>query len=103
NPPFPHKKTDTPSEHFVDGALDGLHNRGRLAVILPTSLLVKKSKGAWRKRVLAKNRLVAVCQLPDELFQPYASATTSIVVLEKGVKHDPSKASIFVRLQHDGL
>lgn len=103
NPPFPHKKTDTPSEDFVDRALVGLRHRGRLAVILPTSLIVKKSKGAWRKKILAKNRLVAVCQLPDELFQPYASATTSIVVIEKGVKHDPAQAPIFVRLHHDGL
>jgi hypothetical protein len=47
--------------------------------------------------------LLAVCQLPDELFQPYASATTSVVVLEKGVKHDPSIATVFVRLHHDGL
>ncbi|MBO9853980.1 N-6 DNA methylase [Xanthomonas phaseoli] len=103
NPPFPHKKTDTPSEGFVDRALDGLHNRGRLAVILPTSLIVKKSKGAWRKKILSNNRLVAVCQLPDELFQPYASATTSIVVLEKGVRHDSKKSPMFVRLHHDGL
>ena len=103
NPPFPHKMTDTPSEDFVDRALEGLRNRGRLAVILPTSLIVKKSKGAWRKRILSKNRLVAVCQLPDELFQPYASATTSIVVLEKGVKHDSSQRPMFVRLHNDGL
>jgi len=81
NPPFPHKQTDTPSEAFVDRGLQGLRNRGRLAVILPTSLLVKRSKGEWRKQILAKNRLVAVCQLPDELFQPYASATTSVVIV----------------------
>ncbi|MFH1599623.1 MAG: N-6 DNA methylase [Pseudomonadota bacterium] len=103
NPPFPHKKTDTPSERFVERALEGLKNRGRLAVILPTSILVKKSKGGWRKKILKKNRLVAVCQLPDELFQPYAAATTSIVIIEKGVKHDPKVSTIFVRLNHDGL
>lgn len=103
NPPFPHKQTDTPSEAFVDRGLQGLRNRGRLAVILPTSLIVKRSKGEWRKRILAKNRLVAVCQLPDELFQPYASATTSIVIIEKGVKHDPAHRPMFVRLNNDGL
>ncbi len=103
NPPFPHKQTDTPSETFVDRGLQGLRNRGRLAVILPTSLIVKRSKGEWRKRILAKNRLVAVCQLPDELFQPYASATTSIVIIEKGVKHDPTQRPMFVRLNNDGL
>lgn len=103
NPPFPHKKTDTPPEKFVERALEGLKHRGRLAVILPTSILVKKDKGEWRKKILSKNRLVAVCQLPDELFQPYAAATTSIVILEKGTKHDPAVATTFVRLNHDGL
>lgn len=103
NPPFPHKQTDTPSELFVNRGLQGLKNRGRLAVILPTSLIVKKSKGEWRQSVLANNRLIAVCQLPDELFQPYASATTSIVILEKGIKHDDSQRPIFVRLMNDGL
>lgn len=103
NPPFPHKKTDTPSERFVERALEGLKHRGRLAVILPTSILVKKDKGAWRKKILSKNRLVAVCQLPDELFQPYAAATTSILVFEKGIKHDSKVATTFVRLHHDGM
>lgn len=103
NPPFPHKKTDTPSEKFVERALEGLKHRGRLAVILPTSILVKKDKGEWRKKILSKNRLVAVCQLPDELFQPYAAATTSIVILEKGTKHNSTIATTFVRLNHDGL
>ncbi len=103
NPPFPHKKTDTPTEAFVERALEGLGRAGRLAVILPTSLLVKKDKGEWRARVLKQNTLVAVCQLPDELFQPFASATTSIVVLEKGLPHEKRRKTLFVRLQHDGL
>ena len=103
NPPFPHKKTDTPAEDFVERGLDGLAPRGRLAVILPTSLLAKKPKAPWRTKILKNNRLVAVCQLPDELFQPFAATTTSVVVLEKGVPHSPRKATTFVRMNHDGL
>lgn len=103
NPPFPHKKTDTPPEEFVERALEALGRRGKLAVILPTSLLVKKPIGAWRKKLLRTNTLLGVCQLPDELFQPFASATTSVVLLEKGVPHDPKRKSIFVRVQYDGL
>ncbi|WP_197277653.1 class I SAM-dependent DNA methyltransferase [Novosphingobium sp. KN65.2] len=102
NPPFPHKKTDTAAEDFVDLALNGLKRNGKLAVILPTSILVKKDKGAWRERILKNNTLVASIQLPDELFQPYASATTSIIFLEKGVPHSSSRKSVFVRLHHDG-
>jgi type I restriction-modification system DNA methylase subunit len=103
NPPFPHKKTDTPPQLFVERALQALEARGMLAVILPTSLIVKKSIGPWRKKILKNNTLVAAVQLPDELFQPYASATTSVIVLEKGIPHSARKKTVFGRIQYDGL
>lgn len=103
NPPFPHEKTDDPSEKFVDRALDGLQDRGKLAVILPTGLIVKPGTREWRKKILSHHSLLAVCQLPDELFQPFASATTSFVVIEKGVPHNPKHKTAFVRLRYDGL
>jgi predicted RNA methylase len=103
NPPFPHKQTDVPPQVFVERALEALESRGLLAVILPTSLIVKKDIGEWRARILRFHSLEAVCQLPDELFQPYASTTTSIVVIRKGVPHSNRKKSVFVRLQYDGF
>ena len=103
NPPFPHKNTDTPVEDFIERSLEGLHHGGRLAVIVPSSLLSKASRGAWRQRILAKNTLTAVCELPDELFQPFASVTTSIVFLTKGRPHSAKRRTMFVRIRHDGL
>lgn len=103
NPPFPHAKTDTPVEKFLNRALEALQDRGRLAIILPMSLLVKKDKGDWREGLLERNTLLAVVQLPDEVFQPFASATTAFVVFEKGIPHNPKRKSIFVRLHYDGL
>lgn len=103
NPPFPHEKTDVPPERFVERALEGLRVRGKLAVILPTSLLVKADRGQWRGGVLKNNTLLGVCQMPDELFQPFASSTTSIVVIQKGIPHDSRQRTAFVRLQYDGL
>lgn len=103
NPPFPHAKTDTPVEKFLERALEGLKDRGKLAIILPMSLLVKKDKGAWRERILEQNSLLAVVQLPNELFQPFASATTAFVVIEKGVPHNSRRHTTFVRLHYDGL
>ena len=103
NPPFPHKKTDVPPERFVERSLEGLAMRGRLAIILPNSLLVKPGKRAWRERLLSSHSLLAVCQMPDELFQPFASSTTSVVLLQKGVPHAPRRKTVFVRVQHDGL
>lgn len=103
NPPFPHKKTDIPPQLFIEKALEALKNRGKLAVILPTSYLVKREYEDWREKVLQKNTLLAVCELPDEIFQPFASATTAVVVLEKGIPHSKSVATSFVRIHYDGL
>ena len=103
NPPFPHKNTDTPVERFIERSMEGLHHGGRLAVIVPASLLSKSSKGKWREKILSRNTLTAICQLPDELFQPFASVTTAIVFLTKGRAHPATRRTVFVRLQHDGL
>jgi hypothetical protein len=103
NPPFPHKKTDTPPEKFVDRGLEALGQRGQLAMIVPGSLLVKQPKGKWRARVLKSNSLKAVITLPSELFQPYASATTALVVIEKGVKQDRQSQTFFARVTNDGF
>lgn len=104
NPPFPHRNTDTPVERFVERGLEGLRLGGKLAVIVPSSLLSKGGgKGRWRGRILRRHSLLAVCQLPDELFQPFASITTSMILLEKGRPHRPRRRTAFVRLRHDGL
>lgn len=102
NPPFPHKKTDDPPEKFVSRALEGLKRRGLAAIIVPSSLLVKQAKKAWRVDTLRTNRLEAVFTLPTELFQPYASATTVILVLRKGVPHGDHD-TFFCRITNDGF
>ena len=105
NPPFPHRKTDTPPLEFVDRLLEGLQQRGRLAVICPVALTVKMSKREknWRCRVLRNNTLEAVIGLPDELFQPFASANTVIIVLTCGIPHDYSRPVFFARIEKDGF
>jgi len=103
NPPYPHKKTDTPTEVFVERALEGLQQGGRLAAIIPLSLLVKSDKAAWRRSILANNTLEAAIKLPDELFQPYAQPYTVIVYLRKGIPHPKNKPVFFGRIENDGF
>lgn len=103
NPPYPHKKTDAPSEAFVARALEGLAQGGRLAAVIPQSLLVKGPKAAWRKALVAKHTLEAVIQMPDELFEPYASATTAVIYVRKGVPHPKGKHVFFARVANDGF
>ncbi|MFH0958672.1 MAG: N-6 DNA methylase, partial [Pseudomonadota bacterium] len=103
NPPFPHEKTDTPPDQFIDRALEGLRHRGRLAVIVPMQILVRRDKAIWRDKILAQNTLDAIITLPDELFQPYASSNTNIVVITKGVPHQENKPVFFARIDNDGF
>ncbi|MHB1630660.1 MAG: N-6 DNA methylase [Acidithiobacillus sp.] len=103
NPPFPHKATDVPPERFVEKALEALHTRGKLAVVLPTSMVVKKSYSGWRRSLLGEHTLRAVIELPHETFQPFASATTCVLLIEKGIPHNRLAATSFVRVQYDGL
>jgi len=103
NPPFPHEATDVSPEDFVARALEGLRHKGLFAAIIPQSLMVKKDKQRWRDGLLTKNTLCGVIALPDELFQPFAAATTAILILEKGVPHAANRKVFFARIENDGL
>jgi len=103
NPPFPHKKTDTPPERFVERALEGLKQGGKLAMIVPRSLAVKREKQGWREGLLKKHTLDGVIKLPDQLFQPYASVYPAILLITKGVPHSATKSTFFARIENDGL
>ena len=104
NPPYPHKKTDAPTESFVNRGLEGLAQGGRLAAVIPQSRLVKGGQvKKWRAGLLAKHTLEAVVQMPDYLFQPYASATTAIIYLRKGIPHPKNRRVFFGRVENDGF
>lgn len=99
NPPFPHKKTDTPPTKFIDRALSVLSNKGFVVSVVPYSLLIRTRE--WHRQVLKQNRLVFVATMPPDLFKPYASFNTAIIALQKGVPHDDAKV-FFARLYNDG-
>ena len=101
NPPFPHAKTDTPPERFLSRALEGLQQRGRLGVVVPRSMLSKVTN--WHEAVLEKNTLDAVIILPDELFAPYASSYTAVVLMTKGIKHSKNHKVFWGRIENDGF
>ena len=100
NPPFPHKKTDTPTTNFIDRALASVKKRGHLATIVPYSLLVNTRE--WHQQILRKHSLVFVATLPADLFNPYASFNTAILVLQKGIPHE-GKPVYFARISNDGF
>lgn len=102
NPPFPHRRTDTPPEAFVERALEGLKNGGRLAIIIPTSLLVKKEMREWRDGIRRKNRIDGIISFERELWHPYADSVTSVLLITKGVPHRDDVPVFFAKVRNDG-
>jgi len=101
NPPFPHAKTDTPPERFISRSLEGLRHRGRMGAVVPRSLMSKQT--AWHASVLNGNTLDGVIVLPDELFAPYASSYTVVLMMTKGIKHKSDHEVFFCRIENDGF
>lgn len=101
NPPFPHAKTDTPPERFISRSLEGLRHRGRMGAVVPRSLMSKQT--AWHTSVLNGNTLDGVIVLPDELFAPYASSYTVVLMMTKGIKHKSNHEVFFCRIENDGF
>jgi len=99
NPPFPHKKTDASATDFIDRGLKSLKNRGILASIVPYSLLVKSTE--WHRQILKNNTLCFVATLPADLFNPYASYNTAIIMIQKGIPH-ATKKTFVCRMYNDG-
>lgn len=101
NPPFPHKKkTDIPTTDFLDRGLKSLAKRGILAAVVPYSLLVKTNN--WHKKILKNNTLYFVATLPSDVFQPYATYDTAILMIQKGIPHD-GKKTFMARIFNDGF
>jgi hypothetical protein len=103
NPPFPHAKTDTPPERFIDRALEGLQHRGRLGIIVPRSMLNLPKQANWREKVLEHNTLDGVIILPDDLFEPFASSYTAVLLMTKGIKHSGGHPIFFAHVENDGF
>lgn len=99
NPPFPHKKTDTPATDFIDRGMSSLRKRGVLAAVVPYSLLVRLKP--WHKNIIKNNNILFIATLPPDLFNPYASYNTAILVIEKGVPQADKKTFV-CRISNDG-
>lgn len=100
NPPFPHKKTDTPAAEFIDRGLNSLKKRGILATIVPYSLLIKMSE--WHTKILKNNTLHFIATLPFDVFEPYATYDTAILMIQKGIPHENQRV-FMARITNDGF
>ena len=72
-----------PEQLFVERCLQLLKPGGRLAIVLPDSILSNPGLAFIRRWILKKARVIASVDLPQVTFEPYTGTQTSVLLLQK--------------------
>jgi type I restriction enzyme M protein len=72
-----------PDQLFIERCLQLLRPGGRLAIVLPDSILTNPGLVKVRRWILTRARVVASIDLPTETFQPHTGTQTSVLLLQK--------------------
>lgn len=102
NPPY-NVKTKSPLE-FVENMLGMLKKDGIGICIVPTSCALNNSgkNSLVKKRIIEKNRLLAVISLPEQLFYP-TGTVTCIMVFRVGKDSADKEKTWLGNLKNDGF
>lgn len=82
-------KTSVPPEQvFIERCLQFLKPKGRLAIVLPDSILGNPGLGHIRQWLLQKTRIVASVDLDVDTFQPRNGTQTSVLIVQKKTQEE---------------
>lgn len=107
NPPYSQGKTDKSLTeiNFINHALDMLVRGGKLAVIVPQSTMVGKSKEEknYKEKILEKHTLDKVITVNKDTFHGVGTNPV-IAVFEAGKPHDIERKKVkFINFEDDGF
>ena len=77
-----------PEQLFIERCLQFLKPNGRLAIVLPDSILGNPGLGHIRRWLLEKTRIVASVDLHVDTFQPRNGTQTSVLILQKKTQEE---------------
>jgi type I restriction enzyme M protein len=77
-----------PERLFIERCLYLLKPGGRLAIVLPDSILSNPGLAFIRRWILKRARVVASVDLPQVTFEPYTGTQTSILLLQKKTRQE---------------
>jgi len=80
------QKSVPPEQLFIERCMQFLKPEGKLAIVLPDSILSNPGLAYIRYWILRKAKVIASVDLPREAFQPYVGTKTSVLFLEKKTK-----------------
>ena len=72
-----------PEQLFIERCLQFLKPGGRLAIVLPDSILGNPGLGYIRQWLIERTRIIASVDLHEDAFQPGNGTQTSVLILEK--------------------
>ncbi len=72
-----------PEQLFIERCLQFLKPGGRLAIVLPDSILGNPGLGYIRQWLIERTRIIASVDLHEDTFQPGNGTQTSVLVLQK--------------------
>jgi type I restriction enzyme M protein len=77
-----------PEQLFIERCLQLLKPGGRLAIVLPDSILSNPGLAFIRRWVLKRARIIASVDLPQVTFEPYTGTQTSVLLLQKKTREE---------------
>lgn len=72
-----------PEQLFIERCLQFLKPGGRMAIVLPDSILGSPGLGYIRQWMLRETRIIASLDLDGDAFQPHTGVQTSVLILQK--------------------
>lgn len=72
-----------PEQLFIERCLQLLKPGGRMAIVLPDSILGSPGLGHIRQWLLSEAKIIASLDLDGDTFQPHTGVQTSILILQK--------------------
>lgn len=115
NPPFmtpkggirPHKRFTTKANKaevlFVDLIATHLSANGRAGIVVPNGIVAATNKSYQSlRKLIIEDSLIAVISIPANVFKPYSSVKTSILLLDKKLNKKTDDI-LFIEVKNDGF
>ncbi|GAP12176.1 type I restriction-modification system methyltransferase subunit [Bellilinea caldifistulae] len=83
-----HRASMPPEQLFIERCLQFLKPGGRLAIVLPDSILSNPGLAFIRRWILRRARIIASIDLPQATFEPYTGTQTSVLLLQKKTEEE---------------
>lgn len=77
-----------PEQLFIERCLQFLKPGGKMAIVLPDSILSNPGLAFIRKWILDNAKIIASIDMPTETFEPFTGTQTSVLVLQKKTEEE---------------